>query len=162
MANPVSPEERGRIVALLKSGKSQNGVAKEVGRSPSVVNRIAREEGIENIRVPKKATEARKAYAEERRLEIIGKGFEKADVLLAALTDAREFQAWTIGLGTLVDKARLEMGEATSREERLNGDVREKRFSNLFSQIDAYRTGVNDSNGEGDRSQPVYSERPNS
>ena len=85
------------------------------------MGRIANEEGIpsksRNIAATKKANEARKAYAEDRRLELIGKGFDKAQELLAGIADAAELQKWSVALGTLVDKARLETGEATSRGE---------------------------------------------
>ena len=159
----LTDKERARIVSLLKEGKSQNSIAKKVKRSPDTVNRIAKAEGIvSDIRTPKKAIEASKAYAEERRLEIIGKGLDKADDLLERIQEAKDLKEWSIALGTLVDKARLETGEVTGREERLNGDIREKQFSNLFSQLDAYRTGFNDRNGEGDPVESIRTERPDS
>lgn len=141
MAGPVTDEERSRIVALLKEDKSQGATAREVGRHVSTVNRIAKAEGIEsNVAEPKKATSMRLAYSEERRLELIGKGFEKADTLLAALQDAGEFQKWTVALGTLVDKARLESGEATSRDERHNHN-HPNDLDVYFKELDAAREG---------------------
>lgn len=121
MAPKLTEAERQRIAALLADGKSQGAVSRELGRSRAVVNKIARESGVTNtvtnVRDTKKATEARSAYAEERRLELIGRGFDKADELLAKITDAGELQKWTVALGTMVDKARLETGEATNRSE---------------------------------------------
>lgn len=141
MANPVTVEERSRIIAMLREGKSQNATAKEVGRDPKTVNRIAKSENIEShIAAPKKANEARKAYAEERRLNLIGKGFEKADALLNSLQDAGEFQKWTVALGTLIDKARLESGEATSRDERHNHN-HPNDLDAYFKELDAAREG---------------------
>lgn len=127
MANPVTVEERARIVTMLRDDEmSQNATAKAVGRGASTVSRIAKEEGIEAYAKPKKAEEARLAYGEDRRLELIGKGFEKAGALLEALQDAGEFRSWTIGFGTLVDKARLETGKATSRTETVDPEVRRR------------------------------------
>ena len=139
MAPKLTSEERERIVSHLKDGKSQNWTAKEVGRAPRTVNRVAQEEGIESsIPAPKKANEARSAFAEERRLTIIGKGFDKADELLAKIEDASEFQKWTVGLGTLVDKARLETGEATSRNESHSYDHSED-LEGYFAELDTFR-----------------------
>lgn len=118
----MEPDERSRIVAQLREHDgNRNHVAKLCGRHASTVGRIANEEGIEsksrNIAATKKANEARKAYSEDRRLELIGKGFDKAGDLLERIEDAQELQKWSVALGTLVDKARLETGEATSRGE---------------------------------------------
>lgn len=118
MAAKLTNEERQQIVEHLMAGKSQGWTARQVGRHVSTVNRIAKAEGIEsNVADTKKATEANRAYAEGRRLELIGKGFDKAQDLLATIADASELQKWSVALGTLVDKARLETGEATSRGE---------------------------------------------
>ncbi|MDP9474429.1 MAG: hypothetical protein M3R38_01800 [Actinomycetota bacterium] len=147
---PVSQEERARIVGLLKEhGGNRNRVANLVGRSPSTVQGIAEAEGIApNIRAPKNATVARKAYAEERRLEIIGKGFDKADALLSGISDAGEFQKWTVGVGTLVDKARLETGEVTDRTENRKGNDLGDFFSELDRKAEEEWRG-RDEDGEG-------------
>lgn len=158
----ISEAERRKVIALLREGLTPYAVAKQTKPSRPTVYKIAREEGIEvDVKQTKKATEARKAYAEKRRLEIIGKGFDKADELLKPITEAGEFQKWTVGLGTLIDKARLETGEATSREERWSGDVREKHFDKLFGQLDAYRTGFDDGHGARDPVEPVDTGSPN-
>lgn len=141
MNNPVTDEERSRIIVMLRDEKmSQNATAKAVGRGASTVSRIAKEEGIEAYAKPKKAEKARLAYGEDRRLELIGKGFEKADTLLEVLQDAGEFQKWTVALGTLVDKARLESGEATSRDERHNHN-HPNDLDVYFKELDAAREG---------------------
>lgn len=151
MAKPVTDEEHGRIVALLRDGKSQGETSRITGRHVSTVNRIAKAVGIKsNVAEPKKATEARKAYAEVRRLELIGKGFEKADELLAKLHDAGEFQKWTVGLGTLVDKARLETGEVTDRREQRSHNA-SRDLEDYFKDLDTYRA----QHGEAGIKQPV-------
>ena len=121
----LTDSERGTIVSLLQEhGSNRTRVARMVGRSSSTVQKIAVEEGIPpNIRAPKKANEARGSYAEERRLEIIGRAFDKADDMLATVKEAADFQKWTVAFGTLVDKARLETGQATDRHENRSGPL---------------------------------------
>lgn len=127
MPAPIGDKERHKIAAALRSGGKRNEVARDFKRSAGAISKIAKEEGIEFDRShTKKATEARLAYGEDRRLELIGKGFEKASALLEALQDAGEFRNWTIGFGTLVDKARLETGKATSRTETVDPEVRRR------------------------------------
>jgi transposase-like protein len=156
--NRVTDKERQRVAELHAEGKGRNAIAREIGRSAGTVSSVAAQLGISFDRsAAKKATDARLAYAEERRLEIIGKGFDKADAMLEGIQDAADLQKWTVALGTLVDKARLETGEATSREERLSGDAREKHFGRLFDQLDAYRAGADEGHREGDRGLPVDS-----
>ena len=152
MAPKLTSEEREQIVSYLKDGKSQNWTAKKVKRSPGTVGNVARAEGIPalDIQTPKKANEARSAFAEERRLTIIGKGFDKADELLSRIKDAGEFQKWTVGLGTLVDKARLEMGEATSRNESHSYDHSED-LEGYFAELDTFRA----EDGEADTGEPL-------
>lgn len=138
----MEEKERQHIVDLLRDHDgNRNKVAGLVGRHASTVGRIAKEAGIEsksrNIAATKKANEARSAYAEERRLELIGKGFKKADELLKEIVSAGEFQKWTVGLGTLVDKARLETGEVTDRSERHNHNHRS--LESYFAELDRYR-----------------------
>jgi transposase-like protein len=128
----VSDEEREKIVAFLKVPNSIGKTALEFKRSKRTISRIAHQEGAQvNVYQTKKATEARLAYAEERRLEIIGKGFDKANELLEKIADAGELQKWSIALGTLVDKARLETGEATTRSEQVDPERRKKMRESL-------------------------------
>ncbi len=161
MAPKLTQEERERIIALLKEhGGNQTKVAKVSGRSQPTVRKIAREEGIVSINSAlKKANEARVAYAEERRLELVGKGFDKAEELLGKIADAGELQKWTVAVGTLVDKARLETGKVTNRSERHDHryEDRERHFERLFSQLDAYRAGSDGGDGTGNRGMPVDS-----
>ena len=140
MPNPVTEKERERIVSLLKEHNgNRNKVAKECGRAPGTIQTIANQEGIPSAySAPKKAVEARVAYAEERRLEIIGMGFDKSKELLTQIKDAGEFQKWTVGLGTLVDKARLETGEATNRTESVD-PARRQRMKASLDEIAARR-----------------------
>ena len=127
MANRITEEERDRIVAYLKEGKSQGWIAREVGRSKDSVSRIAQESGIEtDVRRTKKATEAKQDYDQAERLKLLNEGFDKARELLGDIKQAKDLQAWTVAMGTLVDKRRLEDGEATNRTESVDPTSREK------------------------------------
>ena len=48
-------------------------------------------------------------------LQLLNLGFEKARELLPFIKSPQWLQAWSISLGILIDKRRLEDGEATSR-----------------------------------------------
>lgn len=127
MAAKLSAEERERIVALLREGKSQTATAREAGRSPGLVNKIAREEGIVNIHAPKKANEARRDYAKDERVSLLNEGFEKARALLSAEAfGTSALKDWSVAVGTLIDKRRLEDGEATERKENVDPSRRER------------------------------------
>jgi hypothetical protein len=132
MAPKLTDQERQKIIRYLGDGKSQNWIGKQMKRSPDTVGRIAREEGIQSDnRIPKKAIEAAKVYNEERRLSLIGGGFDKAEYLLEKIEDAGEFQKWTVAMGTLIDKVRLETGEATARTESVDPERRKRLKQNL-------------------------------
>ena len=162
MAKPrsVTDEERARIVDSLRGGKmSQAKIAKEFGRGVATISRIANSEGIDTERsATEKATKTRERYDEAERREVLNAGFDKARVLLDQLEDAAEFQKWTVGVGTLLDKIRLDSGEATGRLEttRYDGNSdREQRFERLFGQLDAYRASQDEGDGGSDPSVPM-------
>lgn len=164
MPAAIPDDERREIAAAVRAGGRRNEVARRFNRSPGSVSKIAAAEGIEFDRSQtKKATAAARYDSQAARMQIIDEGFEKARTILRSINEPRDFQAWTVGLGTLVDKARLETGEATHRGEyshRYSKD-REERFERLFGQLDAYRTGIDDGYGKGDRSVPVDSSSAN-
>ncbi len=139
MAPKVTDKEHARIVGYLKDEKSHGWIANEVGRSKDTVRRIANESGLNrSSESVKKAGAMQSAYAEARRLELIGKGFDKANDLLKGITDAAELQKWSVALGTLVDKARLETGQATDRTESVDPE-RRKRLHGTLDELDALR-----------------------
>lgn len=68
---PVSAEERARIVELIQAGGSRNGVAREVGRSPSTVSGIAEAAGLSFDRSEvEAATKARQADNRDKRANL--------------------------------------------------------------------------------------------
>lgn len=123
---------------MLKEGKSQNKTAKEVGRSPGLVNKVAREEGLVNIQPPKNANGARRDYAQAERLALLNKGFDKAEDLLGSIGDAKELASWMIAVATGIDKRRLEDGEATHRGETIDPE-RRKRMRESLDEVAAQR-----------------------
>lgn len=146
----LSDSEREKIVSLLQEhGGNRTRVARMAGRSSSTVQKIAVEEGIlSNIRAPKKANEARGSYAESRRLEIIGRAFDKADDMLRAVKEPGDFQKWTVAFGTLVDKARLETGKATDRHESRSGPLDLSGMSD--EELERFARSLEDGEAAGD------------
>jgi hypothetical protein len=118
------------ILEALKAGESQNGVARRLGCSPGTVNKVARLNGLEYSR-PKHAAEARRDYSAAERLELLNQGFEKARELLPSIKSPQWLQAWSISMGILIDKRRLEDGDVTARTEVNGGGARERLARSL-------------------------------
>lgn len=137
MPAKLPDEEREKIVALLREGKSQGQVASEVDRNKSTVSRIAKSEGVDVANVAtEKATVARAAWNQARRVELIGKGMAHAEAMLPGITETRELQSWMMSIGIAVDKLRLESGEATDiKENRRGGIDLESEFRKLDTEI---------------------------
>ena len=125
---PLSPEEREPFLDQLQApGASATAIAKAAGVSTRTLYRWAKDAGIEvaarHTSPPKtdaandatrQAWAARKADMADR----IGEAAEKALAVCVASLDAgqaRNAQSAAITLGTLIDKAQLLSGAATSR-----------------------------------------------
>ncbi len=117
-----------QAVTLVKAGQSANKAAAAIGKKYGVSTRTiqgwATKAGqplgdLSAYAIPQKAIDAYKAQAEAARLELrtvlIVKALEGAKA--ADPEDAASFQKLSIGVGTFLDKYRLEMGEATVRGE---------------------------------------------
>jgi hypothetical protein len=123
----VTEAERRRIVAYLREGKSQGWVARELKRGKATISRVASAEGIDSERsATKKAAEARRDYAQAERLVLLNEGFDKAREILANVGLADDLKDWAVAVGTLIDKRRLEDGEATNRTENVDRASRER------------------------------------
>lgn len=109
----MDTEERSEIEAALLAGASQNSVAKRFNRSPGTVGRIARELGL-TYTAPTKANAARRKCCLERRLELIGKAFDRVDELLPTCEKPSQLRELATALAILCDKVRLEEGQPTS------------------------------------------------
>jgi len=125
------------ILKALRDGESQNAVARRMKCSPSTVNSVAKANGLE-YSSPKKAVQARKDYAAAERLDLLNQAFAKAEEMLPTLTTAGWLQSWTIAIGILIDKRRLEDGEATQRME-VHGDGARARIARRLDELAARR-----------------------
>ncbi len=113
-------------VELVKAGQSANKAAATVGDKYGVTDRTiqgwATKAGqplgdLSSYEIPQKAIDAYKAQAEAARLELrtvlVVKALEGAKA--ADPDDPNGYQKLSIGVGTFLDKYRLEMGEHTSK-----------------------------------------------
>ena len=113
---PVSEEERNRIVEALRAGRSVHSIAKEFGRAKGTVSRIAREEGIEfNVQQTKNAAAARSQFAKEGRIQLIEAGLRKALEMLPHLRKPLELQQWWMAVAVGLDKRRQEDDDGSQR-----------------------------------------------
>jgi enoyl-CoA hydratase/carnithine racemase len=97
-----------------------------LGISPGSVNRIAKLNGLEYSAVPKPANEARRDYAQAERLKLVNEFFDKTRALLPEVDEPQKLQHLATTLAILIDKRRLEDGEATSRAEVNSTDARDR------------------------------------
>jgi hypothetical protein len=132
--------DHGAIVEALRTGESQNAVARRLGCGLATVNRVAKRNGLECHTVVKgKAppqtviaiSGAAEDYALERRLLLLNKIFSKAEQMVETVRTPHQLQALAISIGILTDKRRLEDGEVTSRTELYGDDIRERLASRL-------------------------------
>lgn len=136
------PEEvEKKIVEAIKEGKkTYQEIANEFNVAKSTVSAVAKRNNIQREQfVTKKAVEAKKKWDKQRRLELLGKFFDKCNVMLFQIEEPRELKDLITALGIAIDKARLEEGEPTERiesneriesksemEVRNHGDIGEK------------------------------------
>lgn len=121
------------MVEALRAGESINSVAKRFNRGVATVTRAARSANVASeYSAPKRAIEARRDYDLAARLELLNEGFKKAANLLASIADPADLQRWTVAVGVLIDKRRLEDGDVTSRTET----VGDSEFDGLARQLD--------------------------
>lgn len=101
--NPVTDQERERIVALIRSGLKRNDIVEQTGRGGATITRIAKSIGWDWMSIADartqttlaRAHEARSAYSAERRAVIAATFTERAEQLLADME--REFVAFNFG-----------------------------------------------------------------
>ena len=115
MAKAIPQKEKMAIIKAIKNGKKRNKIAKEFNRSGSSISKIAKEIGVRFDRsITKKATETRKAYAKESRLEVLADLFQVIkEKLKETENTAKDVFDLSKSLGIAIDKARLEEGEPT-------------------------------------------------
>jgi transposase-like protein len=121
----LTPEERARIVSLLKEGGlSQGAIGRLTGRAQSTISQVAAQEGLSAPRhkTPVQANHARRVYASEQRRELLDKFLSLAEAMIdAGGMSPREARELAQGIGTLLEKRRLEDDEAGSITENRSG-----------------------------------------
>lgn len=135
--------DQAAVIEALKEGESQNGVARRLGCSAGSVNRIAKLNGLEchsrkNQEAEAEVSAALADYSIERRMALLNKVFAKAEAMVETATTPHKLQALCIAMGILIDKRRLEDGEATSRTE-INGDAVRERLASRLDELASRR-----------------------
>ena len=129
----ISRKERDCIITELCAGKSQNAVAKAVGRSPSTVCRIAKQTGVE-YSAPKRANSARRTYAKSARLELSDLLFRRVEALARICETPKQIRELSTAFAILLDKRLLECGGVTERiERRVTGHEAKARIASLIA-----------------------------
>lgn len=114
MSRPVTPDERARIIATLHETGNVRETARQVGRDPATVSRIATAEGIDTQRCrTKEATEARQADTDLRRVELRAALIEDAHRLRAQLWAPAVIHHWYQG-----EHFEHQIDEATTGDKR--------------------------------------------
>jgi transposase-like protein len=130
---PLAPEERAKIVSLLKEGGlSQGAIARLVGRAQSTVSSVAAQEGLSapRHRTPVQANHARRVYAREQRRELLDKFLSLAEAMIdEGGMSPREIRELGQGIGTAIEKRRLEDDEAGSITETRSGHPHHGRIN---------------------------------
>ncbi len=126
--SPLTPEERAKIVSLLREGGlSQGAIARMVGRAQSTISSVAAKDGLSapRHRTPIQANHARRLYAREQRRELLDKFLSLAEAMIdAGGMSPREVRELGQGIGAALEKRRLEDDEAGSITEARSGHPR--------------------------------------
>lgn len=127
---PSDPRYDQIIEALKTENVSYLSIARRFGVGINQVRRLAFQNGIrhdqeERQRGVREATKMSVTYAKERRIALLDRAFEKVEALIDEAVDPKEMRDVVASLGTLIDKRRLEDGEATSRTESLQAQAKE-------------------------------------
>jgi transposase-like protein len=140
--SPLTPEERAKIVSLLKDGGlSQGAIARLVGRAQSTISAVAAQEGLSapRHRTPVQANHARRVYAREQRRELLDKFLSLTEAMIdAGGMSPREVRELGQGIGTAIEKRRLEDDEAGSITETRSGHPQHGKFNleEVFRKLD--------------------------
>jgi transposase-like protein len=131
--SPLTPEEREKIVSLLREGGlSQGAIARLVGRAQSTVSSVAAQEGLSapRHRTPVQANHARRVYAREQRRQLLDKFLSLTEAMIdAGGMSPREVRELGQGIGTAIEKRRLEDDEAGSITETRSRHPQHGKFN---------------------------------
>lgn len=137
---PMDKAEMAAICALVLDGNSISQVAELTGRSPHTISRALATQGVVSMHpTPEAAHAAIADYSMERRRLLINMLFDKTEKIVAAIdpedpSAPRNIKDLASATGIMIDKRRLEDGEATARSE--SGPIGEARVS-LATKLDA-------------------------
>jgi hypothetical protein len=115
--------------------------AARYGCSIGTVSNIARAAGVQlNVQSTKRASSARRDWAQAERLDLINRLFSKAESMLDQVGTELHLQQLTTAIAVMIDKRRLEDGEATSRTEvSPAGDEARERIARRIDELAARR-----------------------
>jgi primosomal protein N' len=131
----IQEEQRKAIAQALREGIKPLDLAKEYNVSKGTIQNIAKEHEIDIVQsITKRANEARTIYTKTERGKLLDRFFDKIDEVLKTATDANDIRNLSIAMGTIIDKKRLEEGEATERTE-VNGNDARERFMRRIDQL---------------------------
>ncbi|MEU5847452.1 helix-turn-helix domain-containing protein [Saccharopolyspora shandongensis] len=83
MAVPVTDADRDRVRALHAQGKTRNDIAREIGRSPSTVSKLAHAAGLSFDRTKTAAaTAAKQRDNQARRADLVGRLYGRGEAIL--------------------------------------------------------------------------------
>jgi len=143
MPKALAPDMRDRIITLLHEGHGCNAIARQVGCSPGSITKIAAAEGVTFERSQtRNATAARVDYDQAERLALLNELFGMARTMAPAVATPAHLQTLATAVAILIDKRRLEDGEATSRTDVVTNDARDRiarRIDELAARRDAQR-----------------------
>lgn len=141
----VSDEERAAIEAALRSGQSGGATARAFGRSISTIVGIAKRAGIAlDQSATKKAVAARIDYAQAERIDLLNELFGTArSMIRAGGLKPGELQQVSMAVAIMIDKRRLEDGEATSRSE-VHDSGTQSRLAGRLDELAARRAARRD------------------
>jgi cobalamin biosynthesis Mg chelatase CobN len=122
----VTRSQYDKVCELLREGGSYYGIGKQLSMNPNTVRMIAQKAGLDrsDVRMTE-AIKAKQVYTKERRLEIADRAFELLDQMLGEVGSPKDMQAWVSAFSQMVDKHRLEDGEATARTEVVTDQARQ-------------------------------------
>ena len=124
MGRPITDNERETILGLLSQGHSHNEVGRRTGRSQTAVSDLARTHGIDPVNHMPKAQAAAREYNKLERANLSNLAFDRVQALITRddIT-ARDMKDLVTALAILVDKRRLEDGEAGKISEQVPAAV---------------------------------------
>lgn len=147
---PVTPDEREQIIAMLKTGVSENKTAKHFGRGQATVSRIARDAGLDpRVTAATIANATLHDYGIIRRVALINEFFTMTRAMLPTVESPKQLQELSVALAILIDKRRLEDGESTSRSEIHDYDSARTTLAHRLDELAARRARRLDSESDG-------------